>query len=362
MANEKQEQPKVLTVSPSPHVYDASTSRRIMIEVIIGLLPGTVMAVYLFGKSAVVVLLSALVGCLATEWVFNAVRRKPQTLHDGSGVVTGLILGLSMPANTHWWAVVIGSVVAVGVTKMLFGGLGANIFNPAMVGRAFLIVCFGTALTAQQAASQAARDEAGGELVARVEAEAVTGATPLALAKAPIKDAAKADLAVAQRATAAEVNTLIVPMFKGTIDGCAGETSALAWLIGGMFLLVRRTITWHVPAAVLGSAMVIATGAWLVNDTVYPNPLVHLFGGALMMGAFFIATDPVSCPLSKLGRVIFGVGVGAIVMLIRFKGGYPEGLMYAILLMNSMTPLLDRWTGPVPVGGHVAKPKAQGAS
>ena len=359
MTNDSKEQPKVLTVSPSPHLYEPSTSRRIMVEVVIGLLPGTAMAIYLFGGPAVIVLASSLVGCLGTEWIFNAVRRKPQTVLDGSGIVTALILGLSLPPTIPWWVVIIGAVVAIGIAKMIFGGLGGNIFNPAMVGRAFLMACFGVMMTTWVAPA-CEQSETAAQLAESAEPVAVTGATPLALAKAPIKDAAKEGLPPAQRATAAEVNTLVVPMFQGTISGSAGETSALAWLIGGIFLLVRRTITWHIPIAVLATAGIIAGGAWLYNDQVYPNPLVHLFGGALMMGAFFIATDPVSCPLAKSGRLIFGAGVGAIVMLIRLKGGYPEGVMYAILLMNSMTPLLDRWTRPVPVGGHVAKavPKA----
>ena len=142
-------------------------------------------------------------------------------------------------------------------------------------------------------------------------------------------------------------------MFVGTVRGSLGETSALLWLAGGAFLLIRRTITYHIPLAVLGSAMAIATVAWLIDGDVYANPLVHLSGGGLMMCAFFIATDPVSCPLSRLGRVIFGIGVGGLIMLIRLKGGYPEGVMYAVLLMNAMTPLLDRWTRPTPLGGHV---------
>jgi H+/Na+-translocating ferredoxin:NAD+ oxidoreductase subunit D len=181
----------------------------------------------------------------------------------------------------------------------------------------------------------------------------ISQATPLSLAKAPIKDAANPDKPDNQKAVAFEVNDMLIEMFLGATSGSLGETSALMWLVGGIFLLVRRTITWHIPFAVLGSAGLIGWIAWHNNPEVYANPMVHLCGGGMMMCAFFIATDPVTCPLSKLGRLIFGAGVGSLIMLIRLQGGYPEGVMYAILLMNSMTPLLDHWTRPTPMGGHV---------
>lgn len=238
---------------------------------------------------------------------------------------------------------------------MLFGGLGCNIFNPAMVGRAFLMACFGMLMTtwsipAQEQNRLKAEAQKSGREVA-----AVTAQTPLNKAKEVIKDAYNTDKPPDKKKSVFEVNADVQSLFVGTISGSLGETSALLWLVGGVFLLLRRTITYHIPLAVLGSAGIIATLAWWMKPDVYAHPLVHLFGGGLMMGAFFIATDPVSCPLSKLGRAIFGVGVGSLIMLIRLKGGYPEGVMYAVLLMNSMTPLLDRWTHPTPLGGHVAR-------
>ena len=364
MTEEKKPQPtkiaaqeKVLLVSPSPHLSDASTSRRIMYEVAIGLLPATVMAVYLFRFQSLIVLLSCLAGCVGTEWIFNVVRKKEQTALDGSAIVTALILGLSLPPSLPFWMAIVGSVVAVSIAKMVFGGLGANIFNPAMVGRAFLMACFGLFMTTwtvpvPELARQQVQAEAM-ELQLDTEVAAVTQPTPLALAKQAIKDAQKEDLVV--KVKPERVESEIVSLFWGETSGSLGETSVLCWLIGGIFLLVRRTITLHVPLAVLGSALVFATIAWLANPDVYPEPLVHLCSGGLMMCAFFIATDPVTCPLSKLGRVIFGIGVGGLVMLIRLKGGYPEGVMYAVLLMNSMTPLLDRWTRPRTLGGKVVR-------
>lgn len=326
-----------------------------MYEVVIGTLPATGMALYLFQWNAAVVLTSCLAGCLGTEWLFNLARKKSQTIDDGSAMVTALILGLSLPPKFPWWGALLGSVVAIGVAKMLFGGLGCNIFNPAMVGRAFLMACFGMLMTtwsipAQEQNRLKAEAQKSGREVA-----AVTAQTPLNKAKEVIKDAYNTDMPPDKKKSVFEVNADVQSLFVGTISGSLGETSALLWLVGGVFLLLRRTITYHIPLAVLGSAGIIATLAWWMKPDVYAHPLVHLFGGGLMMGAFFIATDPVSCPLSKLGRAIFGVGVGSLIMLIRLKGGYPEGVMYAVLLMNSMTPLLDRWTHPTPLGGHVAR-------
>ena len=370
-----QEPKKIFQVSSSPHLMDAGTSRRVMYEVVFGLIPPVVMSVWLFRAEAVGVLLACLIAGLATEALFNVVRKKNQTIGDGSVIITALILGLSLPPSMPIWAAAMGTVVAVAVAKMLFGGLGSNIFNPAMMGRAFLMACFGTMMTAWTLpVAQRVRLEQLGELP-------MTQATPLMLAKRTIKSQPKLDkmkdeileltktgaggaelkaarikysgMAGAQHERLRWLNDNSEQMFMGNISGSLGETAAIAWLIGGLFLLWRRTITYHIPLAVLASAMMIATIAWLADSALYPNPLVHLCGGGLMMCAFFIATDPVTCPLSRLGRVLFGIGVGALVMLIRLKGGYPEGVMYAVLLMNSVTPLLDRWTRPTPLGGRV---------
>ena len=337
----------VLMVASSPHLHDSSTSRRVMFEVVLGLVPAVLASLYLFGALAGALLAACVLSAVITEWIFTSIRRKPRTIDDGAAIVTGLILGLSLPPTLPIWAAVVGSVVAVAVAKMLFGGLGSNIFNPAMVGRAFLMAAFGTLMTTWLVPEQVEKYLACGDCVA------MTQPTPLALAKQAVKDAYNPDKPAPEKMTAEQVNDQVEFMFKGDTSGSLGETSALIWLIGGVFLLVRRTITYHIPLAVLGSATAIGTIAWLTDSQTYANPLVHLCGGGLMMCAFFIATDPVSCPLSKPGRVIFGIGVGALIMLIRLIGGYPEGVMYAVLLMNAMTPLLDRWTHPKPLGGHI---------
>ena len=233
-------------------------------------------------------------------------------------------------------------MVSIAIGKMVFGGLGSNIFNPAMVGRTFLTASFGLMMTTWMV--PATIDSSMPNVAPENMMHAKTQATPLGWSKIAIKDKNGAKIVNEKQ---------FISTIKGDVGGCLGETSAILLIIGGLYLLIRRTISIHIPLAVLGSALALATGAWLINSEVYPNPLVHICGGGLMMCAFFIATDPVSCPLSKSGRVIFGIGVGVLIMLIRLIGGYPEGVMYAVLLMNSMTPLLDRWTRPTPLGGHV---------
>ena len=367
---------QILRVTSSPHLMHPGTTRRIMYEVVFGLLPAVVASVLLFRGEAVGVLVACLVAGLATETIFNLVRHKKQTIGDGSVIITALILGLSLPPTMPAWAAAIGTIVAVAVAKMLFGGLGSNIFNPAMMGRAFLMACFGTMMTTWVLPVE---DPLAADPQENLP---ITQPTPLALAKQVTRDSAKLDQLAEEidelRRTGADqeqvdearhkhadgrivrgelldhLNDNTDQMFMGQTSGSLGETAAVAWLIGGLFLLWRRTITYHIPVAVLASAAAVATIAWKIDSTVYPHPLVHLLSGGLMMCAFFIATDPVTCPLSRVGRVIFGIGVGALVMLIRLIGGYPEGVMYAVLLMNSVTPLLDRWTRPTPLGGHAS--------
>ena len=347
---------KFLIVSSSPHLSEPATSRRIMAEVLIGCAPAALFAVFFFKILAIKVLVTCIVTAVLTEYIFNAVRKKRQTAFDGSAIVAATILGLSLPPAIPFWAAMIGMVVSIAVAKMLFGGLGCNIFNPAMVGRAFLMACFGTMMTfwvmPQNVDYKGIKvDEAGNSVVA------VSQATPLKQAKQPIKDSAKPleELAKEDRATAVEANSELSNAFWGNIGGSLGETSALAWLIGGLFLLLRGTITWHTPVGVLGAAAAVSAIAWGIDSDVYASPLLHLCSGGLMMCAFFIATDPVTCPLTKKGRLIFGIGVGTLTMLIRLIGGYPEGIMYAILLMNSVTPLIDSWTVPKPYG-DIPKP------
>lgn len=319
-----------LHVAPSPHLSDATIStRRMMLDVVLGLIPVMLVAVFVFRGYAVQQVLTCVVACLAAEAVFTKMRGQALTLGDFSALITGIILGLSLPWSAPWYVGVIGSFIAIGLGKTVFGGLGYNIFNPAMVGRAFVMLSFAKALGAS----------------AYMDAEAslriVTEATPLTAAKT------SAELAGALE---------FWPLFLGTVNGSLGETSSLAVLIGGIYLLLRRSASWEIPAAALVAAFLLG-GLCNLMGLSPVTAWQHLLSGALMFGAFFIATDPVSSPVTPRGKLIFGAGFGLWVILLRVFSSYPAGTMFAILLMNAATPLINRWTVPTPVGG-TPKPKS----
>jgi electron transport complex protein RnfD len=325
-----------LVVAPSPHVFNTSlTTRGMMLDVLIGLVPVVGMSIYGFGWRAVLVMAVCTASALAAEELFTRMRGRKATLGDFSAAVTGVILALSLPATVPWWIAMIASVVAISIGKLTFGSLGQNLFNPAMVGRAFVMISFSKFLGAP--AYRVA--EASGIL---------SQATPLTVAR----DAA-GDLPA------------LMPMFLGTVNGSLGEVSALACLVGGLYLCIRRTASWEVPVSVLGAVAVLAglTQALAGPDAIAALPalrlsvLQHLTGGALMFGAFYIATDPVTNPITFKGKVIFGIGVGFFVWVLRSFSSYPEGLMFAVLLMNALVPLINRWTVPEPVGGPVPERK-----
>ncbi len=310
-------------VAPSPHMADAGkTTRAMMVDVLIALIPVVCSAVYFFRWHAVRQMAICLAVCLAAEALFSAMRGRRAPLLDGSAAVTGIILALSLPATAPWYAAAIGSLVAIGIGKAIFGGLGMNLFNPAMVGRAFVMISFAGALGAA-----GYQDSASG-------IDIMTQATPLTAFQQ------------------SGVVTGLADLLRGSTNGSPGETSALACLIGGLYLCLRRTAAWRIPASMLATAAVVA----LLDTGFNPNGwtvMHHLFGGALLFGAFFIATDPVSSPLTPRGQMVFGAGIGALVMLIRIFSGYPEGVMFAVLLMNGFTPLINRWTIPTPFGGRL---------
>jgi len=328
-----------ITVSSAPHISRPLSTRKIMIDVIIGLMPAMAAAGYYFRIYAVILIAVCVVSAVVTEWLCNLIRKKPNSLGDFSAVVTGIILALSLPPGLPAWAAIIGSSFAIAIGKMVFGGLGANIFNPAMVGRTFLTACFGVLMTTWMV--PATVDPAMPKIAAD-NTLPITQATPLAFSKQAIKTASGADVA----------NKQLKATFTGQVGGCLGETSAMALLAGGLYLFIRRTISIHIPLAALVSAFAFAAVFNLINPDVYISPLMHLTSGAMLLGVFFIATDPVTAPLTMRGMWIFGIGVGLIIMLIRIVGEYPEGVMYAVLLMNAVTPLIDRLCKRVPAGGR----------
>lgn len=339
-----------MELATSPHFADKrQTSRRMMIDVLLALAPAIVVAAFLFRWAVAWQMGTALVFAVCTEAVFCAVRKKPLSLWDGSAIVTAVILAMSLPPSLPLYATAIGSVVAIGLGKMVFGGLGMNIFNPAMVGRAFLMACFAQAMVTWVPPAVNG--------VAHIHG--VTEATPLAIAKLGVKDRAKAEAAgtlkqfeLRQEIMAAKPK-ILMDLLIGTRSGSLGETSALALLAGGIYLIVRRAAAWQIPVAMLVSMEVIGVIGRLIRPDLVMFPHVHIVAGGAMFAAFFIATDPVSSPVTVPGRWIFGAGVGLFTMLIRLLGNYAEGVMYAVLLMNAFTPAINRLTMPRPLGGVV---------
>lgn len=308
-------------VAPSPHISEPSfTTRRMMTDVLIALIPLVIVSIYIFRWYAVKQLLVSVAACLVAEAIFVKMRGKSFTLMDCSAAVTGIILALSLPGTAPWYVGVLASFVAMGIGKIIFGGLGMNIFNPAMVGRAFVMIAFASLMGAS------AYEQAGGVV------DAISQATPL---------------------TAFKQSNIVTPLsdlFWGFTNGSLGEVSAAACLLGGVFLCIRKTASWQIPLSLISVVAVIAGIVDISGSCSGYFLFHHLFGGALLFGAFFIATDPVTTPLTSRGKIIFGAGTGFLVMVLRLFSGYPEGMMFAILLMNAVTPLINRWTIPHPTG------------
>ena len=341
-----------IRVTPSPHISASYSTRRVMGDVIIGLCFPLAAAAYYYRWYALTLTGTCVVSCVVTEFLCNLLRRRPrpaESLGDLSAIVTGMILAFSIPPAFPLWAAVIGSAFAIAIGKMVFGGLGSNIFNPAMAGRAFLTASFGLLMTTWTVPATIDKNM---PIIGSTEAaQAVSGQEPTIIAKTQATPLAQSKNTIKSKNSAKQMDEQMKAAFFGGIGGCLGETSALALLVGGVYLLIRKTITLHTPAAVLLGAFVFASIAWLINPDAYISPVIHLLTGGLLIGAFFIATDPVTAPLTTKGMWIFGIGVGVITMLIRIVGEYPEGVMYSVLLMNALTPLIDRLCKLKPAGG-----------
>lgn len=304
---------KMLHISVSPHVHCGRTTQGIMRDVLIALAPASVAGVVIFGLRALLVLAACVASCVIFEYLFNLIAKKEQTIGDLSAVVTGLLLGLNLPANIPVWQCVIGSLFAIVVVKCLFGGLGYNVVNPAITARVFMLVSFASVGTAA------------------FPADVVAGATPLV-----------------QLANGESVG--IMDLLLGKHGGAIGETCAIALLIGFVYLLVRRVISWHLPVAFIGSVFVFS---FLMEGDVMKALALTLSGG-LLIGAIFMATDYVTSPSTAWGKIVFGLGAGVITFLIRYFGSYPEGVSFAILLMNILTPYIDKLTKHKIYGGKKA--------
>jgi len=295
-----------LTVSANPHVKDKDNVNKIMWYVIVALLPAVIASVYFFRLRALIVIFSSVISAVLTEFVIQKFMKQKITITDCSAVLTGLLLGLILSPLVPFWIPVLGSMFAIAIGKMVFGGLGHNIFNPALVGRAFLVASWPALMT-------------------RWLVDGTTGATPLGMLKLE------------------GVKTGYNALFFGNIGGCIGETSALALLIGAGFLFYKKIIDWRIPASFIGTVFVFA---WVFRQ----DPVFHILAGGLLIGAFFMATDYVTSPITKKGKLIFGFGCGFLTIILRLFSGYPEGVMFSILLMNAATPLIERFTLPKPFG------------
>jgi len=320
---EQSKEPQKLIVSIGPHMHDTESTAKIMWTVSGALLPATLMSIYYFGMPAINVILICLATSLLTEAGMQWILKKPVTLSDGSAFLTGLLLAMNLPANAPWYIPFIGSFVAIMIAKHLFGGLGFNIFNPALVGRAFVLVSFAKIMTTFVAPA-----------TSFMAVDAKTTATPLVI----LKEEGMAKLLEVYHTK----DALYRDLFLGNHAGSLGETSVIALLLGAAFLMMKRYITWHIPIPFIATVGVLAWAFGGKEGLMSGDPLMHMMSGGLVLGAFFMATDYVTGPSVRNAQIVFGVACGALTVLIRLKGGYPEGVMFAILLMNCFAPLLDR--------------------
>ena len=313
-------------VSPSPHVHSKDSTTSLMRDVVIALTPALIVSVIFYGWKELLVIAASVFFCVALEYLITRfLLRKPSTIGDMSAVVTGILLAMNLPYTTPWWIVFIGALVAIGVAKMTFGGLGQNIFNPAITARVFLLVSFPTAMTHWEMP----KDLFG--------VDAVSGATPLGV----IKEGLMQGSSVQDLMT--EHGYSYAQMLFANLGGSAGEISAIALLVGFVYLLVRRVIKPYITLSIFGTVFVFSGNMWLINPAQFTDPVFNILTGGMILGACFMATDYVTSPMSDKGGVIFGIGIGLIAMLIRYFGAYPEGVSFAILIMNMAVPIINKY-------------------
>lgn len=315
-----------LLVSPAPHIHAAVSTKSLMRDVVIALLPAVIVSVVFYGLGEIVVLGTSVVSCILVEYLITKfLLKKPSTVCDYSAVVTGILLALNLPYTTPWWVVFIGALFAVGVVKMTFGGLGQNIFNPAIAGRVFLLVSFPAYMTNWQMP--------GGLF----GVDAVSGATPLGL----INEGIMNGQTVPEIMSANDLS--YSQMLFANIGGSVGEISALALLAGFVYLLVRKVIRPHITLSIWATVALVSLVFWLAAPDRFTDPLFNLLSGGMILGSCFMATDYVTSPMSVKGGIVYGIGIGFITLMIRYFGSYPEGMSFAILIMNSTVPLINMW-------------------
>jgi electron transport complex protein RnfD len=320
-----------LIISPSPHIHGEFSTKRLMRDVIIALLPALLASFYFFGLDAAKVVCISVISCVVFEYLIQKFLLKiTPSINDLSAVVTGLILSFNLPSNLPVWLIIIGSLIAIGVGKMVFGGLGNNPFNPALVGRVFLLIARPEEMTTWPLP------------LTLVTPDATTGATPLAI----IKEGLKNGLTIDQIKESSDYTFNYLDTLFGQIGGSLGEISAIALLLGFAYLLVRKVITWHIPVAIFLSVTVFSEILHLTNPDKFIDPVFHLLTGGMILGAVYMATDYVTSPMTHKGMIVYGIGIGLLTILIRTFGSYPEGMSFAILFMNALVPLINKYMKP----------------
>jgi len=327
----------ILNISPAPHSHGSETTQKLMFGVIIALMPALFTSIFYFGTGAIIVTAASVISCVTFEYLIQRfILKKPISITDGSALVTGLLLAFNLPSNIPVYMVVIGSLIAIGVAKMTFGGLGNNPFNPALVGRVFMLISFPVQMTSWPVPSGFSTGYT----------DAVTGATPLADIKEGIKNGESLSQLMEKVPTT-------INMLLGKMGGSMGEVAALALLIGFGWMLYKKIITWHIPVSILATVAVFTTILWLVNPEKNADPVFHLLSGGILLGAIFMATDYVTSPMSKKAMLLFGFGIGVLTVIIRVFGAYPEGVSFAILIMNAFVPLMNTYIKPKQFGEEV---------
>lgn len=326
-----------LNISPSPHIHGNETTEKLMYGVVIALIPALIASVYFFGTGALIVTATSVVSCIAFEYLIQRfILKKPVSITDGSALVTGLLLALNLPSNIPVLMIVTGSLVAIGIAKMTFGGLGNNPFNPALVGRVFMLISFPVQMTSWPVPS--------GFKTGYIDA--ATGATPLAIIKEGLKNGESLSQLMEKVPTT-------INMILGNMGGSIGEVSALALLIGFVYMIFKKIITWHIPVSVIGSLAVFTSILWIIDPVSNAGPGFHILSGGLLLGAIFMATDYVTSPMNPKAMIIYGCGIGLLTAIIRIWGAYPEGVSFAILIMNAFVPLMNAYIKPGRFGEEV---------
>jgi len=327
----------LLNVSPSPHAHGKESTQKLMLNVVVALIPAFITSVFYFGIGAIIVTATSVASCLLFEYLIQRfILKKPISITDGSALVTGILLAFNLPSNIPVFTIITGSFIAIAVAKMTFGGLGNNPFNPALVGRVFMLISFPVQMTSWPVPKG----------LATGYTDAVTGATPLAIIKEGLKNGESLSSLMDKIPTPAQ-------MFLGNMGGSMGEVAAVALLVGFIYLLFRKVITWHIPVSVIGSMAIFTTILWLVNPEKNADPMFHILAGGVLLGAIFMATDYVTSPMVPKAMLIYGCGIGIITVIIRVYGSYPEGVSFAILIMNAFVPLMNAYIKPKRFGEEV---------